>query len=140
MGDLPESVIADLRAAVIEPRAGMMIVRPGGAWFRLEEHLHRLMGDWRDAVPDPRDRATFLLLCDELERRDLFAARGLRSVALWDDSIAREHMIAALTEALRKARPVAVPCRRCGGERPDGDDPWCPESERWKRHPWVPHA
>jgi len=36
----------------------MKVERPDGRWFRLEEDLSRLMGDWAEAVPCLDDPAT----------------------------------------------------------------------------------
>lgn len=54
------------------------------AWFRLEEHLRILTGEWSDGLPDLEDPATAGLLWQMLGRsRERVAHRGLGPDAGW---------------------------------------------------------
>jgi hypothetical protein len=127
VGELPESVIEDLRVAGVAPVPGMLLTSPGryiheGTRVVSDpgEAVHFDGDDWYGSaiggkvneyvaglVPDPRDRGTFLLLCDEAERRRGLPkwGGGFRSARLWDDAVTRPRLIAALARALRESAP-----------------------------------
>lgn len=139
MGEaLPESVISDLRAAGVEPVRGLVFTDGETSWRLLAwnggwEAIPADSDDgfavidigkpWKwDLFADPRDRLTFLGLCDVAERRGVerlpltdgsdcyYVLSGLRSWAVWaDDDPAsppsRMVAIAALARALRESAP-----------------------------------
>ena len=70
--ELLESVVADLRAAAVEHVDGMAYTQgPFGLHVESVRPRRHEVARWVGAgwVPDPRDRLTFLALCDVAERR-----------------------------------------------------------------------
>lgn len=128
---LPADVIADLRAAKIPWVAGMLVrwaPEAGGGEARLldDAHIREIADALAEdgSLPDPHDRATFLLLCDEAERRgvrgtfydgepDRLGRRALlaenidqlRWAVGWVHPGLRARSIAALARALRETAP-----------------------------------
>lgn len=127
MDDLPEAVLADLRAARIPLAAGMRAWpseresgAPGTVVEMIDDAIPALW--WPDTrrvellppapgcgTPDPRDRATFLLLCDETERRgldpigfglDVCSLPTARRLVEWMSPGNRASVIRALCRAL----------------------------------------
>lgn len=122
MFDLFTSVTADLRSAWVPVLPGSRWVWPeasGGGSVRIEDERHAsevdptLRGD--GCVPDLTDRATFLLCCDEAERRGIDRVSPkpgyverlsvLRTLVWWGDTD-RPVAIAALARALAKATTI----------------------------------
>jgi hypothetical protein len=131
VGELPESVIEDLRAAAVPLAVGMLDTY-GDRVVRLLDGGRVVTSSGAEASecvaetpdtgaipPDPRDRATFLLLVDEAERQGVHWLRDggfscvlsfAREVAPWDgtddtdgDGPTRPRLIAALARALRES-------------------------------------
>lgn len=107
------------RALVAHPRwrwaPGMRAVGRRGlplAWFRVEEHLPRLTGEWADALPDLDDPATAGVLLSMLAgatdesgaslysgRRahvDWYWSRGDRYGSRWGDTLGHAAALALL--------------------------------------------
>lgn len=115
MTPLPPSVLDDLRLARVPWVAGMLpIVADDGSVMGRVEDGEEVPAHW---VPDPLDRATFLLLLDEAERRDIASVElhdaagrlalpleAVRSVHLWQGRW-RDPALAALARALRETAP-----------------------------------